>query len=124
MAEISPSGNESRKVNSGNRWRDRVSVLSDDVEESEEFARRYNKAAGSVIAAICRDRDLKQEDTAYLLRVSTRQIRRMERGEAAYTLPQLELIARKTETTTVEILKLINSWPASEPSAGKRKNSK
>jgi DNA-binding transcriptional regulator YiaG len=121
MAEISPSGNASSKVVSANHWRDRVSVLSDDVEESEEFTRRYNKAAGSIVAAICRDRDLKQEDTAHLLRVSTRQVRRMERGEAAYTLPQLELIARRTKTTTGEILKLINSWPAGEPSAGKRK---
>ena len=124
MAEMCASGNASSKVSSGNRWRDRVSVLPDDVDESEEFTRRYNKAAGSVVAAICRDRDLKQEDTADLLRVSTRQVRRMERGEAAYTLPQLELIARKTKTTTGEILKLINGWPSGEQSAGKRKNSK
>jgi hypothetical protein len=124
MAVTSPFGNASSKVGSGDRWEDGVSVLRDDVEKSEEFTRRYNRAVGSVIAAICRDRDLKQEDTAHLLRVSTRQVRRMERGEAAYTLPQLELIARETNTTTVEILKLINSWRSLEPSAGKRKNSK
>ena len=94
-----------------------------EVDEVEEFTRRYNKAVGSVVAAICRDRDLKQEDTALILRVSPRQVRRLERGQAAYTLPQLELIARKTKTTTMEILKAINNWPSVEQSARKRKTS-
>jgi transcriptional regulator with XRE-family HTH domain len=88
------------------------------------FPTRYNKAVGSVVSAICRDRDLKQKDTALLLRVSPRQVRRLERGQASYTLIQLELIARETKTTTIEILQAINNFPRAEQSARKRKNSK
>lgn len=98
--------------------------MPDDVEEFEEFTQRYNKAAGSAVGALCKDRDLKQEDTAKLLRVSTRQLRRMERGEAAYTLPQLELIALATKTTMIEIIKLINSFPPGDPIAGKPRKSR
>jgi ribosome-binding protein aMBF1 (putative translation factor) len=124
VADISLSGNASSRVSAGNRWKGRVSVLPDEVDDPEEFIRLSNKAVGSAVAAICKDRDLKQEDTADLLRVSTRQIRRMERGEAAYTLAQLQLIARKTKTTMAEILKLIDSWPSGERPASKHQNSK
>lgn len=95
-----------------------------EIAEAKEFTRSYNKAVGSVVSAICRDRDLKQEDTARLLRVSTRQVRRLESGQAPYTVVQLELIARKTETTTIDILKAINNFPQAGQSARKRKNSK
>jgi predicted transcriptional regulator len=124
MAEISHSFNASSKVNAGNRWKDRVFVLPVEVDEAEKFTQRYNKAVGSVVAAICRDRDLKQKDTALLLRVSPRQVRRLESGQAPYTLVQLELIARETKTTTIEILKAINNFPTVDQSARKRKNSK
>jgi hypothetical protein len=94
-------------------------VLPDDVEKFREFTHRFNKAVGSAIVALCNDRDLKQEDAAKLLRISTRQMRRMERGQAAYTVVQLELIARATQTTMIEIIKMINSIPPGKP--GKRK---
>ena len=98
--------------------------MADVVEKTEEFTRRYNKAAGSVVSAICRDGDLKQTDTATLLGVSPRQVRRMERGEASYTLAQLELIARATRNATDEIVKSITNWPSLQKSAGRRKISR
>jgi transcriptional regulator with XRE-family HTH domain len=96
----------------------KVSVLLEDPGDPKEFTRRYNQAAGPCVAAICQDRDLTQEETAALLGVSTRQIRRMERGEVAYTLPQLELIAHKTKTTAAAILDLIAHWPVNTRTAG------
>jgi transcriptional regulator with XRE-family HTH domain len=98
--------------------------LADDGEKNREFTRRFNKAAGSVISAICRDGDLKQTDTATLLGVSPRQVRRMERGQASYTLAQIELIARATQNAADEIVKSITNWPSLQKFPGRRKISR
>jgi transcriptional regulator with XRE-family HTH domain len=95
--------------------------LADVVEKREVFTRRYNKAVGSVVGALCRDKDLKQVDTAALLKVSARQVRRLESGQAAYTLVQLALVAREIRTTTTYILKLIDAWLSREQPPGRRK---
>ncbi len=99
-------------------------ALLDDADEIDEFIKRYNGAAGAVFAAICGDRDIKQEAAAGLLRVSTRTIRRLTNGEVAWTLPQLVLLAHAAKTTPAASLGLINSWPASKPLKGKSKKKK
>lgn len=98
--------------------------MFDDIDDPEEFARRYNKAAGPCVAAILQDRDLTQEETAAVLGVSTRQFRRLVNGEVAFTVPQLQLLARKTKTTAAAILQFVEEWPAKNdvPSKGGKGN--
>ncbi len=90
----------------------RAPVLLEDIDDPEEFTRRYNEAAGPCVAAILQDRDLTQEDAATVLGVSTRQFRRLVNGEVSFTVPQLQLLARKTKTTVAAILDFIEEWPS------------
>ena len=85
--------------------------MLDGIDDPEEFTRRFNESAGPCLAALCEDRDLKQEDVAALLGISTRNLRRIYRGELAFTLPQIVLIARKTKTTVAEVVDLIEHFP-------------
>ena len=86
--------------------------MLDDIDDPEEFTRRFNQAAGPCLEALCHDRDFTQEDIGTLLGISSRQVRRIYRGKVAFTLPQILLMARKTKTTLDEILDLISHWPA------------
>ena len=45
----------------------------------------------------------------HLLGVSPRQVRRMERGQASYTLAEIELIARATQNAADEIVKSVTN---------------
>jgi hypothetical protein len=51
------------------------------------------------VAAILEVRDLTQQEVAVLISVSIRQFRRLVTGEVVFTVPQLQLVARKTGTT-------------------------
>jgi transcriptional regulator with XRE-family HTH domain len=90
----------------------RVSDLLENIDDPEEFTRRYDEAAGACMAAILQDRDLTQDEAAAVLGVSTRQFRRLVNGEVSFTVPQLQLLARKTKTTAAAILEFIEEWPA------------
>jgi transcriptional regulator with XRE-family HTH domain len=88
--------------------------LLDDIDDPEEYERRYNRAAGPCVAAILEDRDLTQQEIAVVIGVSIRQFRRLVAGEVAFTVPQLQLIARKTGTTAGAILEFIDKWPSTK----------